>query len=84
MNSIERASEAVGGQSALAAKLDVSPQAVYQWAKGLRSVPVERCAAVERATSGIVTRRDLRPNDWWLIWPELVTSEHPAPTEAAA
>lgn len=31
-------------------------------------------AGVERATNGEVTRRDLRPDDWRLIWPELVTS----------
>ena len=29
------------------------------------------CVAIERATSGEVTRQDLRPNDWHLIWPEL-------------
>lgn len=30
-----------------------------------------RCVQVERATDGQVTRRDLRPDDWHLIWPEL-------------
>lgn len=29
--------------------------------------------AIERATNGAVTRRDLRPDDWHLIWPELAT-----------
>ena len=28
-------------------------------------------ARVERATDGAVTRKELRPNDWHLIWPEL-------------
>jgi len=37
-------------------------------------VPVERCVAIERATKGAVTRRDLRPNDWLQIWPELAQS----------
>jgi len=32
-------------------------------------------AAIERATNGLVTRRDLRPNDWWAIWPELAEQE---------
>jgi DNA-binding transcriptional regulator YdaS (Cro superfamily) len=27
--------------------------------------------AIERATNGLVTRRDLRPDDWKAIWPEL-------------
>lgn len=30
-----------------------------------------RCVAIERATSGAVSRRDLRPLDWREIWPEL-------------
>lgn len=29
------------------------------------------CVAIERATGGAVTRRDLRPDDWQDIWPEL-------------
>jgi len=33
------------------------------------------CAAIERATNGQVTRRDLRPQDWHLIWPELAESQ---------
>lgn len=55
---------------------------VSQWAAGLKTVPAERCALLETATGGAVTRRELRPDDWWLIWPELVTDEHPIPTVA--
>lgn len=40
---------------------------------------MDRCVAIERVTGGAVTRRDLRPDDWWLIWPELVDADHPAP-----
>jgi DNA-binding transcriptional regulator YdaS (Cro superfamily) len=29
------------------------------------------CMGIELATNGAVTRRDLRQNDWHLIWPEL-------------
>lgn len=35
-----------------------------QWLSNARPVPVERCSAIERATNGAVTRRDLRPKDW--------------------
>lgn len=45
------------------------------------AVPIEHCVAIERLTAGAVTRRDLRPGDWYRIWPELVTAEHPAPQE---
>ncbi|MVW72155.1 YdaS family helix-turn-helix protein [Bordetella sp. 15P40C-2] len=46
-----------------------------EWASGRRPVPVERCADIERATDGAVTRRDLRPHDWARIWPELAEKE---------
>lgn len=69
----------VGGPSAMARILNVTPQAVCFWRDGKRELPVECCPAIELATSGEVTRRDLRPDDWWLIWPELVTEEFPAP-----
>ena len=69
--SIQRASEAVGGKAALARLVGVKPPTVQQWATGARSVPIERCVAIERATKGAVTRKELRPDDWQLIWPEL-------------
>lgn len=34
-------------------------------------IPIANCTAIEKATNGAVTRRDLRPDDWHLIWPEL-------------
>lgn len=57
--------------SELAQAVGVAPSMIYQWRKGIRSVPVNRCLSVERATNGAVTRRDLRPDDWKDIWPEL-------------
>lgn len=46
-------------------------------------VPTQYCAAIERATNGAVRRWDLRPDDWHLIWPELVGTEGaPAVPEA--
>lgn len=32
----------------------------------------EICVAIEQASHGVVTRKDLRPDDWASIWPELV------------
>ena len=60
-----------GAQSALAAKLSITPVLVSQWANEARPVPPERCVEIEKATDGAVTRKDLRPNDWERIWPEL-------------
>ncbi|MGD9756403.1 MAG: transcriptional regulator [Comamonas sp.] len=60
-----------GASSLLGRKIGVSPVLISQWVNGDRPVPIERCVAIERATDGAVTRRDLRPNDWQDIWPEL-------------
>lgn len=34
-----------------------------------RGVPVEWCAAVDAKLG--VSRKELRPDDWFLIWPEM-------------
>jgi DNA-binding transcriptional regulator YdaS (Cro superfamily) len=76
-----------GAVARLAAEIGAHRVLVSQWAADDgRPVPIEHCPAIERATDGAVTRRELRPRDWHRIWPELVTDEHPAPiaTEAAA
>lgn len=39
---------------------------------GLRECSPELAAALERESGGKVKRQDLRPQDWKLIWPELV------------
>ncbi len=49
----------------------VSPGMVSQWINETRPVSPERCVIIEKKTKKQVTRQDLRPNDYWLIWPEL-------------
>jgi DNA-binding transcriptional regulator YdaS (Cro superfamily) len=66
-----KASELLCGQSRLAKNLNVTPSTLNQWVKGVRPIPVVHCVAIEQATNGKVTRKDLRPDDWHLIWPEL-------------
>jgi DNA-binding transcriptional regulator YdaS (Cro superfamily) len=69
--------------AALAREIGVAPALIYQWRTGRRPVPPGRCADIERATAGKVTRRDLRPDDWRRIWPELA-EESAAPQHEAA
>lgn len=64
----------VGGRARLAARLSVKPSAVGNWK--VRGVPIEHCPAIERLTAGQVTRRDLRPDDWARIWPELAEQDN--------
>ncbi|MCP1679434.1 transcriptional regulator [Kerstersia gyiorum] len=85
MNAIELAISVLGSASSLARILGVTPQAVCFWRDGKRSIPIEHCAAIERATNGAVTRKDLRPDDWHRIWPELAHQQAAAaPVEAEA
>lgn len=58
--------------ASLARALGINPVLISQWKKGFRPIPIERCVPIERATEGQVMRWDLRPEDWWQIWPELV------------
>lgn len=55
----------------LADKIGCSPVLISQWKSGVRPVPADKCVSIEKATEGDVTRKDLRPDDWHLIWPEL-------------
>ena len=74
MQSLDLAISLVGGQVRLAESLGVRQQTVSYWRKA--GVPVEHCAAIERLTGGRVTRRDLRPEDWARIWPELAEQDN--------
>lgn len=60
--SICKAIDIAGGQTALANSINVSQGLVWQWSRGRLRIPAERCADIERATSGVVTRYDLRPD----------------------
>lgn len=48
-----------------------------QWRHGYadRAPSPENCVGLELATDGAITRKDLRPDDWWLLWPELDGAE---------
>ncbi len=84
MTPIQKAIQAAGGPRAVAERLGVSQQAVYFWRSGDRKFPHELGAALEGLAGASVTRRELFPADWWLVWPELVTEAHPIPVREAA
>lgn len=62
-----------GNQAKLASALNKSTAQVWQWKSGLRPVPLELCLAIETATQKEVTRQELRPDDFALIWPDLAS-----------
>ena len=59
----------------LAKTLGVKPPTVSDWITGKKQVPLERCTPIETATNGAVTRRDLRPKDHHIHWPELALGQ---------
>jgi DNA-binding transcriptional regulator YdaS (Cro superfamily) len=63
----------LGGTNEVAKLCNVAPPAVAQWRH--RGLPhgqlVFLAAKLEKDSHGLVTRKDLFPNTWWMIWPEL-------------
>lgn len=79
---IDTAARIVGGRSELVKGLalhgvQVGLTALGNWKS--RITPEKACVALEKLTDRQVTRRDLRPEDWLAIWPELAAAE-PVPT----
>lgn len=72
MNLREYIDSKPGNATRLAADIGVSLSYLSQMSSDLRAINPARCVEIERATSGAVTRKDLRPDDWAAIWPELV------------
>jgi DNA-binding transcriptional regulator YdaS (Cro superfamily) len=64
----------LGGTNKVAKMCDVEPAAVSQWRKN--GIPREQLlflgARIEKESHGLVTRKDLFPNNFWLVWPELL------------
>lgn len=61
MNALDKAIESAGGVGKLASAIDTTQNVVSNWR--LRGqVPANRCASIESATGGAVTRYDLRPD----------------------
>lgn len=57
-----------GELSKLAISLGISASFLSQMASGAAKVPISRALAIEEATNGSVTRKDLLPDDWHKYW----------------
>lgn len=60
-----------GRLAALAKHLGVSPPNVVAWSIGDKPIPVIHGAGIEIFTKGAITRREMFPDSWQRIWPEL-------------
>jgi len=63
----------LGGTTKVAKLTGVTPNAVSQWRKN--NIPALQFAflgaTLEKESHGLITRKDIFPDSWHLIWPEL-------------
>jgi len=63
----------LGGTKRVAKLCGVSPSAVSEWK--ITGIPQGRviylAAEIEKLTNGKMSRKDMFPEDWHVIWPEL-------------
>jgi DNA-binding transcriptional regulator YdaS (Cro superfamily) len=65
VKAILKAIEVAGGAKELAIKLGVSYQSILDW-KNLRRVPSHlNCLKIEKATEGVVNRKNILPDYPW-------------------
>lgn len=57
-------------RAAFAARCRTSTNTLRNIAYGQKRAGAALCIAIEQATGGAITRADLRPEDWPLLWPE--------------
>ena len=74
MSALQLAINHMGGVSKLADAIGVGQSAISNLVSRNGKPSPENCVAIEQATKKAVTRKDLRPDDWHLIWPELRSS----------
>lgn len=68
-----------GRAAALAARLGVSKSYLSQMANGQSPISPERGVQIEQETGGIATRKDMFPDNWQRIWPELIPNTQAPP-----
>jgi len=80
MKPLDKAIELAGGVTKLAEALGQGQSVVSNWRARGTVIDPKNCTAIERLTAGQVSRIELRPADWWEIWPELmpVTDLYPS------
>ena len=68
----------VSDRATLADKSETSVGHLQNVAYGYRPCSPELAVLLERNTFNLVTRQDLRPDDWQKIWPELAITKEAA------
>lgn len=69
-----------GRISALSKSLGVPYSFAFNMAIGVKEIPMRHAAAIEQFTGGAVTRKDMFPDTWHKVWPELASQSVSQPT----
>jgi DNA-binding transcriptional regulator YdaS (Cro superfamily) len=66
--------DCLGGTAKVSRMCKCDPATVSTWRiRGIPHGPLLFLAArIEKESHGLVTRKDLFPNNFWLIWPEML------------
>lgn len=68
----------LGGTSKVAKMCEIAPAAVSAWRT--RGIPADKFmflgARIEKESNGLVSRKDLFPTNFWLLWPEMLLNNH--------
>lgn len=72
---MEHVIDHLGGPAAVARLVNCKPPSVIEWRR--RSIPAERCPALERATDGKYPCEKLRPDVRWHRVPDTAWPWHP-------
>ena len=70
---IEKAIRIVGSQAALARALGKKQPHIHKWLNSTKALKADHCSLIEARIG--VTRQELRPLDYWVVWPELVRTQ---------
>lgn len=72
--------EALGGTLAVARMCDIKPPSVSGW-KATQVIPFDKRMQLwqEIERRGICTRKELFPDEWQMVWPELAGSRKRKP-----
>lgn len=62
-------------RQALADLIGCTEQYLYRCLTGRQDMSPKDAVRAEQATQGRLTRALLRPNDYWLVWPDLKAPE---------
>lgn len=61
-----------GRTKKLSRALNINNSFLHRMRRGQAPIPAAMAVKIEIATGKQVTRKDMRPNDWFEIWPDLL------------